>query len=108
LSPKSPSEELKRAAAVFSGEVGDIKTEERSFVVEIKVEKVWKGEIPKTIVVQTSKLASDCGYSFALGRKYLIYVYGGEPFTVSHCSRTKPLESASEDLKELGEGNQPK
>jgi hypothetical protein len=108
LQPKRPSEELNRAAAVFSGEVGDIKIEEHRFVVEIKVEKVWKGEIPKTIFVQTSKGEYDSGYSFAVGRKYLIYVYGGEPFTVNYCSRTKPLESASEDLKELGEGKQPK
>jgi hypothetical protein len=99
--------ELKRAAAVFAGEVIGIKTEEYSLTVEIKVERVWKGAINKTIVVQTSKWESDCGYSFATGKKYLIYVYGQAPFTVSRCSRTKPVESASEDLKELGEGKQP-
>ena len=108
LPPKRPSEELNRAVAVFSGKVSDIKTEEHRFVVQIKVESVWKGEIPKTITVQTSKWESACGYSFAAGKQYLIYVYGGEPFDVGHCSRTKPLDSASEDLKELGEGKQPK
>jgi len=107
LPPKRPNAELKRAAAVFVGEVGGIRAEEYSLTVEIKVERVWKGAINKTIIVQTSKWESSCGYSMATGKKYLIYVYGKAPFTVSRCSRTKPLESASEDLKELGEGKQP-
>jgi hypothetical protein len=56
--------------------------------------------------METSKWESECGYSLAAGKKYLFYVYGKKPFTVSRCSRAKPLESASEDLRELGEGKQ--
>jgi len=87
------------------GEVSNVQAGEYSHTVEIKTEKVWKGEIGKTIVIQTSKW--ECGYPFVRGKKYLIYVYGKAPFAVSQCSRTKPIESASEDLKELGEGKQP-
>ncbi len=105
--PDKPRVELERAAAVFAGEVTGIETEGRDLKVEIKVEKVWKGAVTRTITVQTARSSAACGYSFAAGKKYLIYAHGKESLSVSLCSRTSPLESAAEDLKELGEGKQP-
>jgi hypothetical protein len=107
IPPKPPGEALKQASVVFAGEVSSIKTEKNSAIIEIKVEKVWKGQVIKTIVLETSKWESDCGYSFSIGKRYLIYAGGKEPFTASRCSRTKLLDSALEDLKELGEGKEP-
>jgi hypothetical protein len=105
--PDKPRVELERAAAVFAGEVRSVKTEGHNLIVEIKVEKVWKGAITRTVVVQTANSGAACGYSFAEGKKYLVYAHGKGSLSVSLCSRTKPLESASEDLKELGDGKQP-
>ena len=99
--PGSPREELQRVDAVFSGEVSSVSREK----IEFKVEKFWKGPRAKRISIEYEQ--STCTYVFAVGKKYLVYAYGSGIFSTSICTRTKELDKASDDLKELGEGKEP-
>lgn len=100
---------LEISRAVFAGEVigeeknGDVKT------FKFKVEKYWKGEDTKEIevfVYQTPRYQSP----FKDGEKFLVYAMGDEDgkLTVSRCSRSRALEYAGDDIKQLGEGKTPK
>ena len=100
---------LQSSRAVFVGEViaeeknGDIKT------FTFKVEKYWKGENKKKIevfVYQTARYQSP----FKEGEKFLVYAFADEDgdLSVSRCSRSRALEYAEDDLKQLGEGKTPK
>jgi hypothetical protein len=97
------------SSAVFAGEVigeeknGDIKT------FKFKIEKYWKGENRKEIeifVYQTARYQS----AFKEGEKFLVYAFadGEGKLSVSRCSRSRALEYAGDDLKELGVGKTPK
>jgi len=101
--PGSPREELQRVDAVFSGEVSSISREKIKF----KVEKFWKGPRSKRISIKHGDEHSECTYVFVVGKKYLVYAYGKEIFSTHICTRTKELDKASVDLKELGEGKEP-
>lgn len=111
-SPKSPAQELERAAAVFAGKVVEIMSHKQTadpfLTIEVvfNVETIWKGAGDKTVSVFTSAHSDNCGYRFKRGRTYLVYAYrhlGGQVST-SICSRTRRLKNAHEDLKELGTG----
>jgi hypothetical protein len=99
--PGSPREELRRRDAVFSGEVTSINREK----IEFKVEKFWKGPRAKWISIKYE--LSTCTYVFVVGKKYLVYAFGKEILETNICTRTKELDKASDDLKELGEGKEP-
>jgi hypothetical protein len=99
----SPREELQRKDAVFSGEV--ISRDFKTAKVEFKVEKVWKGLGAKRIALKY--IGSDCTYPFVVGKKYLVYAFGKEILETNTCTRTKELDKAADDLKELGEGKEP-
>jgi hypothetical protein len=101
--PGSPREELQRKDAVFSGEV--ISRDFISAKVEFKVEKFWKG--PRAKEISLKYIGSDCTYPFVVGKKYLVYAFGKEILETDICTRTKELDKASDDLKELGEGKEP-
>ena len=112
--PGSPSEELDKSAAVFSGEVVSVK--EQSFfgttisstdptTVKFAVDKVWKGTVRPDISFTTARSGASCGFTFAEGKEYIVYSRDGD--TVSLCSRTKLIEDAREDLDALGAGNPP-
>ncbi len=121
------SDELKSAAAVFSGKVvaqerrkiTDAASEdfggERLFI-KFKVDRWWKGSGNDEIALQTSivyfagtiRQGSE-DFRFASEGSYLVYAYfyNGE-FGTNVCARTKKLSEATEELKELGEGFPPK
>ena len=99
--PGSPREELQRKDVVFSGEVTGINRER----IEFKVEKLWKGRRAGKLSIRYEQ--SDCTYLFVVGKKYLVYAYGKEILEMDICTRTKELDKASDDLKELGEGKEP-
>lgn len=111
LPPKSAAEELKRAAAVFSGKVLKIKKHKEADLftkVEavFEVEEVWKGVEERKISVFTSSTSAACGYGFKKGQSYLVYAHedGQARLVTSICSRTKLLDHAVNDLDELGTG----
>jgi hypothetical protein len=101
--PGNPREELRRRDAVFSGEV--ISRDLKSAKVEFKVLKFWKG--PRAKKISLKYIESTCTYPFVVGKKYLVYASGKEILETHICTRTKELDKASDDLKELGEGKEP-
>lgn len=76
------------------------------FDVFFKVLKSWKG-VEKTFVkVNTGRGGGDCGYSFEVGKEYLVYAsyaYGvpGSYWVTGICSRNAELPKATEDLNYL-------
>jgi len=113
LPPGSPSEELERSTAVFSGravgmEVPSGRTMSSADPVEVtfKVYAVWKGPKSDTVTVTTARSSVSCGYEFETGRAYVVYARGkADDLQVSLCSRTKPLARAGDDLAALGRGD---
>jgi hypothetical protein len=61
-----------------------------------------KGKSTKTINLKSALNAEACGFDFVLGNSYLVYtnLKGGD-HRVSTCSRTKLLDKADEEIKEL-------
>ncbi len=53
------------------------------------------------ITIETGRGGGDCGYSFELGKEYIVFAYGGENESLGTgiCSPTRPIEQATEDLK---------
>jgi hypothetical protein len=123
----TPSAELKRATAVFSGKViafehqyisdeKDVDFSGEALLVRIKVDSWWKGSNNTNEVVlrtgtvcfsgATKRTGED--FKFLGGESYLVYAYTyQENLMTNGCTRTKTLSKAEEDLKELGEGVQP-
>jgi hypothetical protein len=112
LSPKEFKEliakELIGADAVFIGEVVDLNI----FEVKFRVERVWNGPSQDEIILlgggeiheDAILLESSCDYHFEHRRKYLVYAYRSDRGLKTHyCSRTKRLEDAGADIKELNE-----
>jgi len=106
-----PKEALAKASAVFSGKVLAVETEGRESKVTIQVATVWKGIKDAKVVVFTPSNGAACGVAFKKDESYLVYCYDDKSekpvLRASLCSRTAPLASAKEDLKELGEGTMP-
>lgn len=107
---ESAHDELKRAQAVFVGEVVEVKkvgffedTEYVEFDVTFRVMAAWKNDLPETLTVRNTsekKISSD----FKEKERYLIYAYLYHD-TLSTgtgcCTRTSLLSSATEDIKEF-------
>ncbi len=111
--PGSPAEELVQAAAVFRGEAVAVRTfldggawsSEEPMFVKFRVETVWKGAAPQTRYITTRRSGASCGYQFVEGLEYVVYSRNG--WSVSLCSRTRPLAEAARDLADLGPGQPP-
>jgi hypothetical protein len=103
IGPKSVKVALKQSAAVFSGEVLEIKNGGNYMEVRIRVERSWKGVATEEVSVLTDSTTESPHYH--VGDKYLVFagIRDGKLFT-GNCSRTKKLEYAQEDLQQLQEG----
>jgi len=101
--PKSIKGVLKNSTAVFSGEVVEIRSGVNFLQAQFRVEHSWKGVKAEQVSVFTENTAESPHYR--VGEKYLVFagIREGKLFT-GNCSRTKRLEYADEDLKQLGEG----
>jgi len=106
-----PCEATWKAEAVFVGTVRSIvdvdhDAYERPYLsrlVTVDVERAFANAAPGPLELVTGRGGGDCGYQFAVGRRYLIYA-GKTPigrWSVSICSRTRPIEKAQEDLEYL-------
>lgn len=97
--------------AVFSGEVIEInKIFQKRYIsiVKIKVKESWKGQLSKEVTINTDTYADACGYTFEVGKSYLIFAYTSEgKLTTNSCLRNSEIEKASEELKILGKGKKP-
>jgi hypothetical protein len=103
IEPKSIKGALKNSTAVFSGEVLEIRSGVNFLQARFRVERSWKGVEAEQVSVLTENTAESPHYR--VGEKYLVFagIRDGKLFT-GNCSRTKRLEYAEEDLKQLGEG----
>lgn len=103
VEPKSVKVALKRATAVFSGEVLETKSGVNFLQARFRVERSWKGVEAEEVLVMTDGSAESTHYR--VGEKYLVFAgtRDGKLFT-GMCSRTKKLEYAEGDLQQLGEG----
>lgn len=103
---KQVKEAKKKSQAVFTGEVLEITepSDKNFLLVKIRVESNWKGAEGNEIVIVTGKGDGDCGYSFTIGQKYLIYAYqtGNSQLSTNICQRTALLSEAEKDIAILG------
>jgi len=106
--PPAPKKALEQAKAVFAGKVTKIeKAPEYGRLIHFAVSKTWKGVDKKTVTVKTGMGGGDCGYGFTKGKAYLVYCYGKKELSTNVCTRTRSLDRAQEDLKEIGPGKEP-
>ena len=111
--PPPPAEAAERAGAVFTGTVQSIDDGTLSTGgsvlpvrrVHLAIDRAWRGvEAGDSVVVITSYSEAACGYSFAVGRAYLVYSVrdASGTWTTTTCSRTRTIDEAVEDLAALG------
>jgi hypothetical protein len=108
-SQQSLSQKVKKsyreAAAVFYGEVTEItqKPENSYVTVKLKVEKSWKNQAGREVVIQTGRGGGgDCGYRFEIGNKYLVYAYRSESILETNiCLRTSASDADSKYLDKI-------
>jgi hypothetical protein len=109
--PPPPKQALEAATAVFSGKVVEIKPGDQPFAprqVTFTVDRSFKGIDGGRVVVTTAADGAMCGFAFQQGKSYLVYCYGDKKsLSTNICTRTKSMETAVEDLKDLGEGKKP-
>jgi hypothetical protein len=107
--PPPPGDSLKkqvtdarqRAHSVFIGQVIGISESADVYYKEVrmKVETRWKGVKKKEVVVFTGKGGGDCGFSFAVGEKYLVYASRfNDRLSTNICQRTSNVAWAREDI----------
>lgn len=105
--PKNANEAMDRAAAVFRGEVLQIKTDESSYVALISVLEIWKGIEESQVLIYTDKNSS-CRFDFEVGKEYLLYPYEQNgKLKVINCGRNAEINNEMQDLMELGKGYEP-
>lgn len=111
IEPPPPKQALEQASAVFSGKVVEIQQGQQQFApkrVTFEVDRSFKGVEAGRVVVTTAADGAMCGFGFQQGKSYLVYCYGDkEALSTNLCTRTKSIETAGGDLKDLGEGKKP-
>jgi hypothetical protein len=102
--------EVAQTDAIFTGRVTKlevVKVTDGVSTIEATVipDRVFKGDVPKTVVFTTSDGCCYCAPSFAIAAKYVFFAYvsKGELVT-STCTRTKLLSEAKEELEYLKQG----
>jgi Carboxypeptidase regulatory-like domain len=75
----------------------------QSTLVKFEVERAFVNGSPGPVELLTGRGGGDCGYRFVAGQRYLVYAWKHPSGRLSTgiCSRTRPLEQASEDLAYL-------
>ncbi len=71
------------------------------FEITASVDTTFKGPPASAVRFLTGRGGGDCGLPFEKGRRYLVYLgsFAADGLSiVGYCSRTAPLENASEDL----------
>ncbi len=114
---KQVKDELERKIAIFAGKVTkvipprqkEIMSSTDQIKVNFEVSKIWKGDLGKQTTVYTAMSSASCGYeNFEVGSEYIVSAYKDpERLETNICDLTKPLASAVEELKILGEGYLP-
>lgn len=100
-------EELAAAAdAIFEARVGSIEPGEAGALrVRLDVVQTWRDADSEQVEVRTAASPATCGYSFEIGRSYLVLASRSEDgLRVSLCGGTRPMEDASDERLSLGSG----
>lgn len=108
VEPESVERDFQGAAAVFLGEVVRLKNTEGLREARLKVSRAWKGvDAGEVMVFEPADSAESPHYR--VGVSYLVFagLRDGKLFT-GMCSRTKQAAHAQRDLRQLGEGKEPK
>lgn len=107
-----PGKKLRKAKAVFVGEVveigGNDKSEWATVAVKFKVDGYWKGVREQFVtVVGAPASAGTCGLPVEVGKKYLIYAFkiDEDQLETSFCV-SRRLDLAEEDLVVIGKGKE--
>ncbi|OBZ11042.1 MULTISPECIES: hypothetical protein [Bacillales] len=110
-------EALRRDTSIFAGKVTEvIQPPEKKVMssadlvqVNFEVSTVWKGELGKQTTVYTAMSSASCGYEgFEVGQAYIVTAIGKPvKLETNICDLTKPLASAKEEIKLLGDGYGP-
>jgi hypothetical protein len=98
---ETPSFDLawKSSTAVFSGRLIQAqKSVEGKQELAFQVTDSWKGSTPLQATVLYENPSSCATTVFVVGKEYVVYAWGDKPLHVSHCTRTKPRSSATDDL----------
>jgi hypothetical protein len=82
-----------------------IRTGSDPLEITFDVDRVWKGDVPPQMTVETRVSTASCGYDFDRGERYLVYARDGQ---VSLCSGTRSTADADADLRVLGHGHPPR
>jgi hypothetical protein len=102
-----PCQAVWGADAVFAGTVRAIEevphAEYPTLTVRFHVEQGFRNIAPGPLEVLTPMYGAACGYSFRVGRRYVVYARkgAGAHLVTGICSRTRPFEEAGEDLHYL-------
>lgn len=116
--PGTVEESVEQSDEVFRGRVSEIVERDDLWgtatrMVLLDVSEVWKGGPGDKRLVFTGSYEASCGYPFVRGEEYVVYAHLSDRYdedaqlSTSICTRTVPLDQASADLRELGEGKEP-
>ena len=99
---------VERAAMVFEGTVtqGPVALPDGGVTYTFAAARAWKGEPGHEVTITTAAHSAACGRSYAKGSTWLLYPYRGDDGVLRDniCSRSMPMDSASADVAELGDG----
>jgi hypothetical protein len=106
-------EALEQADLVFVGRIESTENyNAKEYDEEIQFQRTgfvilqsWKGEKANRVYVQSPVTCCLCGYPFPRSGVFLVYAYASKDgyYATSSCSRTKPRESADDEIEFLNE-----
>lgn len=95
--PETAEQSFQTSRAIFSAKVLSITENKSKYikVIKLKLKESWKGNLLKTFTITTAFSGGMCGYTFKVGREYLIYANGKDSKSLSttNCTRTAILTS---------------
>ena len=105
---KQVKDAYQKASSVFVGEVVQIIKKPDVYSVRFRVEKTWNKTFQKEIIVSTAKESSLCGYTFEVGKKYLVFASENNNNLMTNiCTRTASVQ-ANKDTAFLNKIKKPK
>lgn len=105
-------EDTNGAAAIFIGkvvklEVVEVKDGISQIEATVERGRTFKGDVPETVVFETSDGCCYCAPWFEISRTYLFFAHESEgKLATSTCSRTKLLDAAKDELQYLEQKGQ--
>ncbi|MCM3781957.1 hypothetical protein M3231_03130 [Neobacillus mesonae] len=115
--PPSIEDQMKGKTAIFTGKLLSLTKPVEAKIMSsadpvkalFEVKTVWKGELNSQTTVYTAMNSASCGYEgFEVNEEFIVFAYGKlDRLETGLCEGTKNLESAQEELKNLGTGYKP-